>query len=169
MNPAALHLHEVRGTDAELDQLASLLATMDDEAPLPLACMRERFAEMRRLPRYRCYLMYDAPAGEADTGTRDAPAGAPLGTFSLLVFPVMVHDGRPEAIVEAVVVAPAARGRGIGKRMMQEAMRLAREAGAAKLALSSNARRLQAHRFYRELGFTEHGISFSIALADDLN
>ncbi len=66
MNPAALHLHEVRGTDAELDQLASLLATMDDEAPLPLACMRERFTEMRRPPRYRCYLMYDAPAGEAD-------------------------------------------------------------------------------------------------------
>ena len=63
-----------------------------------------------------------------------------------------------------MVVAPAARGRGIGKQMMREAMRLAREAGAAKLMLSSNARRLQAHQFYRQLGFTEHGISFSTAL-----
>ena len=123
-------------------------------------------AEMRRVTCYRCYLMYDVTADGDDTALRDAPAGAPLGTFSLLVFPVMVHDGRPEAIVEAGVVAPAARGRGIGKQMMREAMRLAREAGAAKLALSSNARRLQAHRFYRELGFTEHGISFSIALAN---
>jgi len=146
-----LTLREVQGTDAELLQLSALLAAMDDEAPLPLATMRERFAAMRRYPDYRCYLVTDAD-------------DVPLGTFSLLVFPVMVHDGRPEALLEAVVVAPSARGRGIGKRMMLEAMRLAREAGAAKLALSSNARRLQAHQFYRQLGFTEHGISFSTAL-----
>jgi len=146
-----LTLHEVQGSDAELLHLSALLATMDGEAPLPLATMRERFALMRRYPDYRCYLMTDAD-------------GVPLGTFSLLVFPVMVHDGRPEALLEAVVVAPSARGRGIGKRMMREAMRLAREAGAAKLALSSNARRLQAHQFYRQLGFTEHGISFSTDL-----
>jgi len=144
-------LHEVQGSDAELLHLSALLATMDDEAPLPLATMRERFALMRRYPDYRCYLM---------TGADDVP----LGTFSLLVFPVMVHDGRPEALLEAVVVAPCARGQGIGRRMMREAMRLAREAGAAKLALSSNARRLQAHQFYRQLGFTEHGISFSTDL-----
>jgi len=146
-----LTLHEVQGSDAELLHLSALLATMDNEAPLPLATMRERLALMRRYPEYRCYLMVDA-------------ANVPLGTFSLLVFPVMVHDGRPEALLEAVVVAPSARGLGIGKRMMHEAMRLARESGAAKLALSSNARRLQAHQFYRQLGFTEHGISFSTDL-----
>jgi GNAT superfamily N-acetyltransferase len=144
-----LALREVRGSDAELRHLSALLAAMDNEPPLPLGTMRERYATMRRYPDYRCYLMVDENA-------------VPLGTFSLLVFPVMVHDGRPEAIVEAVVVAPSARGMGIGKAMMREAMRLAREAGAAKLALSSNARRLQAHQFYRRLGFTEHGVSFSI-------
>jgi len=146
-----LTLREVQGSDTELLQLSALLATMDDEAPLPLATMHERFAAMRRYPDYRCYLVADVD-------------DVPLGTFSLMVFPVMVHDGCPEALLEAVVVAPSARGRGIGKRMMLEAMRLAREAGAAKLALSSNARRLQAHQFYRQLGFTEHGISFSTAL-----
>jgi len=151
MTDDTLTLREVRGSDTELQHLAALLATMDDEPPLPLVTMRERYAVMRRYPDYRCYLMVGA-------------GDVPLGTFSLLVFPMMVHDGRPEAIVEAVVVAPSARGRGIGKTMMREAMRLAREAGAAKLALSSNARRLQAHGFYRDLGFTEHGISFSTAL-----
>jgi GNAT superfamily N-acetyltransferase len=151
MNDTRLTLREVLGTDAELEQLAILLATMDDEAPLPLATMRERYAQMRRYPDYRCWFMLD----EQDV---------PLGTFCLLVFPVMVHDGRPEAIVESVVVSPAARGKGIGKAMMMEAMRLSREAGAAKLALSSNARRLRAHDFYRGLGFTEHGISFSTSL-----
>lgn len=147
----ALTLREVQGSDAELLHLSALLATMDDETPLPLATMRERYAAMRRLPDYRCYLMVD-------------DNDVPMATFSLLVFPVMVHDGRPEAVLEAVVVAPAARGRGIGKLMMAEAMRLSREAGAAKLMLSSNARRLQAHQFYRQLGFTEHGISFSTDL-----
>ncbi len=148
---AVLTLREVRGSDAELRHLSALLAALDGESPLPLATMRERYATVRRYPDYRCYMMVDEDE-------------VPLGTFSLLVFPMMVHDGRPEAIVEAVVVAPCARGMGVGKAMMREAMRLAREAGAAKLALSSNARRLQAHQFYRQLGFTEHGISFSIEL-----
>lgn len=151
MTEVVLALREVRGSDAELRHLSALLAAMDDEPPLPLAIMRERYATMRRYPDYRCYMMVDEDE-------------VPVGTFSLLVFPVMVHDGRPEAIVEAVVVAPSARGMGIGKAMMREAMRLAREAGASKLALSSNARRLQAHRFYRQLGFIQHGISFSIGL-----
>jgi GNAT superfamily N-acetyltransferase len=151
MSDPVLTLREVQGSDEELRQLAALLATMDDEPELPLATMRERFAAMLGFPFYRCYLMVDADE-------------LPLGTFSLLLFPVMVHDGRPEAIIEGVVVAPPARGTGIGKAMMREAMRLAREAGACKLALSSSARRLQAHAFYRGLGFTEHGISFSTAL-----
>lgn len=151
MKERQLHLREVRDCDADLLRLAALLATMDDEAPLPLATMRERYAQMRRFPDYRCWFMVD----EHDV---------PLGTFCLLVFPVMVHDGRPEAIVESVVVSPDARGTGIGKAMMMEAMRLAREAGAAKLALSSNARRLRAHDFYRGLGFTEHGLSFNTSV-----
>lgn len=151
MRESVLTLREVQGSDVELQQLAELLATMDDEPVLPLAIMRERFAAMQAFPFYRCYLMVDAH-------------GKPLGTFSLLLFPVMVHDGRPEAIVEGVVVAPAARGMGIGKAMMLEAMRLAREAGACKLALSSSARRVRAHGFYRGLGFREHGVSFSIGV-----
>ncbi|QYY28749.1 MULTISPECIES: GNAT family N-acetyltransferase [Cupriavidus] len=151
MRESVLTLREVQGSDAELQQLAELLATMDDEPVLPLASMRERYAAMRQYPFYRCYLMVDGD-------------DIPLGTFSLLVFPLMVHDGRPEAIVEGVVVAPAARGIGVGKAMMLEAMRLAREAGACKLALSSSVRRVQAHGFYRGLGFRQHGVSFSIGV-----
>ncbi|WP_059414164.1 GNAT family N-acetyltransferase [Cupriavidus basilensis] len=150
--PGALTLHEVTGTDAELAQVAALLSEMDGEAPLPLPRMRALFARVRAVPDYRCYLMRDA-------------GGAALGTFSLLVFPVLVHAGHNEAVIEGVVVTQSARGGGVGSAMMDAAMRLAREAGADKLALSSNGRRLQAHQFYRRLGFREHGISFSIDLA----
>ncbi|AJG23097.1 GNAT family N-acetyltransferase [Cupriavidus basilensis] len=144
-------LHEVTGTDAELLQVAALLAEMDNETPLPLQRMRALFAQLKAMPYYRCYLMRSA-AGEA------------LGTFCLLVFPVLAHDGRSEAIVESVVVTHAARGTGVGTAMMHAAMRLAEEAGASKLVLSSSARRVQAHRLYRRLGFAEHGTSFSIGL-----
>jgi hypothetical protein len=41
-------------------------------------------------------------------------------------------------------------------------MLLAKNMGAYKLALSSNLRRLDAHRFYDTMGFARHGYSFSI-------
>ena len=46
--------------------------------------------------------------------------------------------------------------------MMEHARALAREAGAYKLALSSNLKRTRAHAFYDALGFQRHGISFVI-------
>jgi GNAT superfamily N-acetyltransferase len=45
--------------------------------------------------------------------------------------------------------------------MMRAAMDLAAAKGAYKLALSSNLRRLDAHRFYDGMGFKRHGYSFS--------
>ena len=59
-----------------------------------------------------------------------------------------------------MVVAPEWRGQGIGAAMMREAQRLAAQAGCYKLALSSNLKRDDAHRFYRSLGFRQHGVSF---------
>jgi GNAT superfamily N-acetyltransferase len=47
---------------------------------------------------------------------------------------------------------------------MDDAMRLAREAGCYKLALSSNRRRERAHAFYERLGFGRHGVSFLVEL-----
>ncbi|HUP64287.1 MAG TPA: GNAT family N-acetyltransferase [Thermoanaerobaculia bacterium] len=57
------------------------------------------------------------------------------------------------------------RGRaGIGRRLLELAMEKAAEAGCYKLVLSSNSRRTDAHRFYENLGFERHGISFAVAI-----
>jgi GNAT superfamily N-acetyltransferase len=56
------------------------------------------------------------------------------------------------------------QGRGVGAAMMRAAMDLARDKGCYKLVLSSNAKRVRAHAFYERLGFTRHGISFSVIL-----
>ena len=74
------------------------------------------------------------------------------------------HCGTPSAVVEDVVVAAQAQGRGIGKAMMAFARERCREKGCYKLVLSSNAKRESAHAFYESIGFARHGYSFRLDL-----
>lgn len=80
--------------------------------------------------------------------------GAVLGCLQLTFLPGLSRGGAWRAQVEAVRVARARRGRGIGARMMQAAVALARERGCRLLQLTSDKRRPEAHRFYARLGFT---------------
>lgn len=138
-------------TEAELPLLTTILAELDGDAPMPVERVAAAWREMGRFPDYVCYL---AEAGDEI-----------VGTLCMIVFPVLSGGVTHEAIVEAVVIRPAHRGRGLGREMMRAAMTLAAGKGAYKLALSSNLRRLDAHRFYDGMGFTRHGVSFSIATA----
>ena len=90
--------------------------------------------------------------------------GQPLGTLTLFVLPLLAHGTAPAALVEDVAVHPSAQGRGIGRRLVHEAMTRATAAGCYKLALSSNERREAAHAFYDSLGFQRHGFSFVVPL-----
>lgn len=134
---------------SDIAVVTQLLAQMDaGEAPMPVTRAERIFRQMSRYPDYRCYLAFDGDA--------------PVGTFTLLMFDALVHGGTREALVDGVVVTPERRGQGIGKLMLAEAMRIARESGCYKLALSSNKKREDAHRFYESLGFQRHGVSFAI-------
>jgi GNAT superfamily N-acetyltransferase len=88
--------------------------------------------------------------------------GRALGTATLFILPLLAHGGAPEALVESVVVHPDVQGRGVGRAMMQHAMRIAAEHGCYKLALTSNVQREGAHAFYDRLGFERHGVSFVV-------
>ncbi|MEZ4699102.1 MAG: GNAT family N-acetyltransferase [Rhodothermales bacterium] len=59
------------------------------------------------------------------------------------------------AWIEDVVVTPAARGRGVGQALVEHALELAREAGAASVELTSRPEREAANRLYRRLGFDQ--------------
>jgi GNAT superfamily N-acetyltransferase len=135
-----------KATRTDLPALVQLLAEMDGERPLPMAQAERIYTEMSRYPSYSSYLAIID--------------GQPVGTFTLLVFVSLVHDGAPEAVIDGVVVSPSWRGRGVGTALMVEAMRVAQEEGCYKLMLSSNSKRQDAHRFYRALGFRQHGLSF---------
>jgi ribosomal protein S18 acetylase RimI-like enzyme len=57
------------------------------------------------------------------------------------------------ARIEDVVVDETARGRGVGEALTREAIRVAREAGARHVELTSHPSREAANRLYRRLGF----------------
>lgn len=50
---------------------------------------------------------------------------------------------------------PAEKGRGYGRLLMEEALRLAREAGYRRMVLETNRRLVEAIGMYRKFGFTE--------------
>jgi ribosomal protein S18 acetylase RimI-like enzyme len=79
----------------------------------------------------------------------------------------MMHRGYHQyAVLDAVSVSAAYRNQGIGKQMMQAALKLSQAAGCYKVTLSSNLKRNRAHHFYQSLGFRQHGWSFSLQLAE---
>ena len=85
-----------------------------------------------------------------------------VGTAVLAVLPNLAHGGAPYTVVANVVVDEEYRGEGVGRALIEEAMKLAREAGAYKLTLSANTGRDGAHGFYRSLGFEETHVGFEV-------
>ncbi|MCX4486342.1 GNAT family N-acetyltransferase [Streptomyces anulatus] len=73
-----------------------------------------------------------------------------VGTLTLVMFPV---PSGLRARVEDVVVDGAARGRGVAGLLTEEALRIAREAGARTVDLTSRPDRAAANRLYERLGF----------------
>lgn len=102
------------------------------------------------------YPDYDLFVAEVEEGI--------VGTFALLIMDNLAHMGAPSAILEDVNVAPSWQGKGIGTKIMECAMEKARNTGCYKLVLSSAKERIDPHRFYRNLGFSQHGISFEVLL-----
>lgn len=63
--------------------------------------------------------------------------GRVVGSYALPIMDNLGHLGAPSAIVEDVVVDPAAQGTGVGKTMMRQALADARAKGCYKVVLSA--------------------------------
>jgi GNAT superfamily N-acetyltransferase len=93
--------------------------------------------------------------------------GEVAGTVDLLIMaPNLTHNGLPWAIAEHVVVHRARRGRGVGRALMEEAIRRARAAGCHRIELTSDNSRTDAHAFYRSLGFETSAQAFRLRLPE---
>lgn len=90
--------------------------------------------------------------------------GRVIGTVTLVIMPNLTHNSRPWAQVENMVVEGRSRGNGVGRQLLQECLRLAREADCYKLQLQSAEGRTEAHRFYERLGFADTSAGFRLYL-----
>jgi GNAT superfamily N-acetyltransferase len=161
----------------------------DQPAAAPDVCIRE--AVEADLPRLMD-LLFDlsqlgelpaeavTPAGEAERAALRAlqddsrfsclvleVGGRVEGTLTLYVLPNLSHGGRPAAIVENVVVDSRLRGRGYGRMLVERAETIAREQGCYKVSLTSNRRRIDAHRFYERIGYNPSHQGFTKYRGED--
>ena len=91
-------------------------------------------------------------------------AGVVVGTFQLTFIPYLTHQGGLRAQIEAVRVASAYRGSGIGTKMIQYAINRAKARGCSMVQLTTDKQRSAAIRFYEALGFkaTHEGLKLSL-------
>lgn len=79
-----------------------------------------------------------------------------VGSLTLALFRIPTGV---RAWIEDVVVDEAARGRGVGEALNQEALMLARDAGARTVDLTSRPSREAANRLYQRIGFKQRETS----------
>jgi len=147
-----------RASEADADAIIALLS--DD----PVSAARGDVASADDRPRYVAGLteilsdpMNDLLVAEAD--------GAVFGTFQLTLLPGMARRGARRVLVEAVRVRADQRSAGLGSAMMRWVTDDAAPAlDAALVQLTSDAARVDAHRFYERLGFTGSHVGFKYAV-----
>ena len=145
-----------RATAADVPAVVALLA--DDvlgaarESPDDLGPYEAAFAEIDRDPQHLLLV--------ADRG------GVVVGTAQLTFLPGLSHRGATRAQIEAVRIGSAARGAGLGSRLIEWCVERARERGCSVVQLTSDATRLDARRFYEQLGFRPTHVGFKLVLGD---
>lgn len=143
-------------TAADLPAIVALLA--DD--------MLGAGREDARLPLDPAYLAaFTAIAEDPNQILAVAEAeGAILGCLQLSFLPGLSRRGAWRAQLESLRVAAAARGSGLGRRMLGWAEETARARGCGLIQLTSDRSRPEAQRFYAAAGYEPSHIGYKKTL-----
>ncbi|MES1974035.1 MAG: GNAT family N-acetyltransferase [Pseudomonadota bacterium] len=144
---------------ATADDLPAIVALLDDD---DLSRGRED-ARLPLDPRYLAAL----EAIEADPNQMQIVAeldGRVVGTMQVSFLPGIAFRGGWRGQIEAVRIASDLRGRGLGKQMIEWAVDLFRERGCHMAQLTSMSTRVDAHRFYEQMGWNKSHAGFKLKL-----
>ena len=90
-------------------------------------------------------------------------SGEILGLISLVRY-ATIHAPAPTAYIVALVVSSTARGRGVGRVLVDQAKRWAAGQGCMRLSVTSAEHRAGAHAFYPACGMPYSGRRVSTAI-----
>jgi GNAT superfamily N-acetyltransferase len=76
-----------------------------------------------------------------------------VSTCTLAVIRNLTRNLRPYALIENVVTHPGFRERGLGTRVLDRAVEIARERGCYKVMLMTGSKKDETLRFYEKAGF----------------
>lgn len=143
------------------DDLTAILELLADD---PVSAARGDTARQEDLPEYeRAFQAIDRdPAQQLLVAA--STEGEVLATMQLTLIPGLARVGASRLQIEAVRVRADQRSRGIGGAMIRWAMDAAPGLGARLVQLTSDASRVDAHRFYERLGFTASHVGFKYAV-----
>jgi ribosomal protein S18 acetylase RimI-like enzyme len=88
--------------------------------------------------------------------------GEVAGVMEFLIMPNLSHNASPWALIEGLVIDSRYRRKGLGKALVGHAINMSGEAGCFTIGLSSNKMRVEAHAFYRSLGFEDAALGFRL-------
>lgn len=143
-----------RATAADIPAIVAMLA--DD----PLGATRESLDDLT--PYRDAFAAIDAnPNQLLVVVERD---GEIAGTAQLTFMSGLSHRGMWRADIEAVRIHSGQRSGGLGSALIRWCIDTARERGCGMVQLTSNASRLDAHRFYERLGFEQSHLGFKLKL-----
>ena len=76
-----------------------------------------------------------------------------IGSCYICIIPNLTRGGKSIGFIENVITDIKYRGKGIGKIIMENAIKYAKENNCYKVILQSGNKRTDAHEFYKKLGF----------------
>jgi GNAT superfamily N-acetyltransferase len=85
-----------------------------------------------------------------------ARLGGELVGVAVVSFLWTLEHGGPAAWLDEVYVGPSWRGEGIGRKLVEAAMQVARDSGCIALDLEVDAGHEAAERLYQRMGFRRH-------------
>ena len=89
--------------------------------------------------------------------------GQPLGVIALMKLAVL-HAAGPVGMITALVVSSEARGKGVGRLLVDRAKAWAKQSGCVRLIVTSGEQRADAHAFYPACGLPYTGRRFGVTI-----